>query len=562
MIKRNKALFYLLMIYFIVVLIKVILSPLVPYPLYLSDERQYVEMSRSFLNQGNFFFEGNPSQQYPPLYPIFLLPTSFFEKIVAYPLIKIMNAFVTTSIIFPVYLISREFLKEKRAITIATLSLFIPESFVLSFTIMSENLFFPLFMFSIYFMLKSFSENNKKWDILCGLFIGLSILTRMIGLTLLVAIIPILLIKAFYIKKSFKEKIKVFFLNKLFLFLILFLIIIPWFVRNLYYFGFSVSGLFGEYGIGKTSGSILMNGELISNIITFFFINIAYIIFGSGILFFALTIFLTKNLQNYRSIKLFNLILITWVLFAVFILLCTYMSFTDLAARFTGSAVKIMGRYLASILPIFLITGGIGLNLYKNKFKELFIVLVFCSVVLAFLPTDKLIATFDTLSLHLLYLPQYFFGTYFITKIGLIILPIIIFIGRKYFLTWKYALIILFIFFITSSSIATIAIHIGSLDAKDYMEFAIWMNSNISKNSIIFVNKNKDNPNELFWAIESIKFWTDNKVIIGNINMLNKGDDYVISKSILDLPLIMKINTKEGIFNPKTEVFYFYKNLK
>jgi 4-amino-4-deoxy-L-arabinose transferase-like glycosyltransferase len=61
---------------------------------------------------------------------------------------------------------------------------------------MSENLFYPLFTLSLFFMIKSLAESDKKWDILCGLTIGLAVLTKIIGLILLIVLAATLLAKS------------------------------------------------------------------------------------------------------------------------------------------------------------------------------------------------------------------------------------------------------------------------------------------------------------------------------------------------------------------------------
>jgi len=108
--------------------------------------------------------------------------------------------------------------------------------------------------------------------------------------------------------------------------------------------------------------------------------------------------------------------------------------------------------------------------------------------------------------------------------------------------------------------LATMALHVGSIDAKEYMEFALWTKDNLPKNSvIIFDVKENDPENEFMWIVESMKFYTDNEIIIGDINILDENADYIISKHKLNFPLISELTAEEGIFTPKTETIFLYK---
>src|SRR3989344_1861888 len=100
---------------------------------------------------------------------------------------------------------------------------------------MAENLFYPLFMFSIYFLYKSFKEKTIKYDILTGIFAGLAYLTRPVAIILFLTIIISTLIIIFY-KKDFIQIKK-----KLIMELFTFSIITPWLIRN--YIHFCIAGL-------------------------------------------------------------------------------------------------------------------------------------------------------------------------------------------------------------------------------------------------------------------------------------------------------------------------------
>jgi hypothetical protein len=58
-----------------------------------------------------------------------------------------------------------------------------------SFTLMTEVLFIPLFLFSIWFILKSYETDNKKWELLASLSTVYLYITRSTGLAMLIAFV-------------------------------------------------------------------------------------------------------------------------------------------------------------------------------------------------------------------------------------------------------------------------------------------------------------------------------------------------------------------------------------
>ena len=139
-----------------------------------ADEYNYVKMAQSILEYGRIFVNGNPFNHHLILYPLLLSPAYLAKNIAfVYPIMKIINAFISSLIIFPAFLIAKEFFSNRRSLLVAVLISIMPPNFAIAPYILSENLFYPLFLFTIYFIYRSFKEVNYRWDILAGLFIGL-----------------------------------------------------------------------------------------------------------------------------------------------------------------------------------------------------------------------------------------------------------------------------------------------------------------------------------------------------------------------------------------------------
>jgi hypothetical protein len=99
--------------------------------------------SAYFMNKGDFFAY-EKAIHYPPLYYLLFVWTIPFDYY-AYDLIKILNIVLSSSLIFPVYLIARKFLGKKECIWIVIISSLLPFHLVFPQRIQSENLYFPLF---------------------------------------------------------------------------------------------------------------------------------------------------------------------------------------------------------------------------------------------------------------------------------------------------------------------------------------------------------------------------------------------------------------------------------
>jgi hypothetical protein len=152
------------------------------------DEMVYYDIAES-MNRG--FFSFAQSHRYPPIYPLILMPALIFGQH-AYTLIKLINAVLSTSIVFPVYFLSRGLLDSKKSLLVALIACVIPYHLVFPRRILSENPYFPLFLWEMLLILKrpEGKKTSLAWDIFSGIGLGLLYLTRYISL----AIIPMFLI--------------------------------------------------------------------------------------------------------------------------------------------------------------------------------------------------------------------------------------------------------------------------------------------------------------------------------------------------------------------------------
>jgi hypothetical protein len=142
------------------------------------DEFIYKDMAYSFFKTGDFyklcykFYFRLPNF----LYQLMLSPSFYFGDNF-FIFMKLINSLEINLIIFPSFLLVKEFLNYKEAYLTAVLILFIPFINIGS-QAMSESLYFPLFLFSFYFSYKLFTGLKLKYGILAGVTFALLYLTK------------------------------------------------------------------------------------------------------------------------------------------------------------------------------------------------------------------------------------------------------------------------------------------------------------------------------------------------------------------------------------------------
>jgi hypothetical protein len=150
---------------------------------------------------------------YPPLYYLLLLPAFYLApSFQTYALLKLINVLWVTSVIFPAYLILRKFLDRRSSLIGAALLLVYPIQVVMPRLLLSENVFYPLFLWAMLFAFTDvFREKNGLFDdVALGILLGLLTLTRFITIAIIPAFVLIWWIKprqaeggAFFSKQKF-----------------------------------------------------------------------------------------------------------------------------------------------------------------------------------------------------------------------------------------------------------------------------------------------------------------------------------------------------------------------
>jgi hypothetical protein len=174
---RGFVILLLFLTYFLFTGIRFILFSLAQEPLIQADELLYKGMAYSFFETGDFYklnygLVGRPNY----LYQLLLFPAFYFnDNFLIF--IKLVNSLLVNSMIFPCFLLMREFINYKKAYLTSVLILLIP--FInIGGQVMPESLFLPLFLFAFYFSYKLFIDLKFKYGILTGVTFALLYLTK------------------------------------------------------------------------------------------------------------------------------------------------------------------------------------------------------------------------------------------------------------------------------------------------------------------------------------------------------------------------------------------------
>src|SRR3989344_836832 len=344
----------LIFLYLFFVIVKIFLVYMIPAPSEFNDGYIYAKMARSFFNSFEFSVHGIPARLYPPLYPAILSIYYIFKDMhIVYFTMKIINSILSSLIIFPAWLIAREFVSRRKAFIAATLVSIIPSNFSFAPFIMAENLFYPLFLFTVYFAYKYLKKNSHLYAALSGFFLGLTYLTKTTTIVLVISI---------FLLSLYKIANKDICINKFLIFCSAALaIIIPWTIIKGLIFGFTPIGIFGVY---VTEAAKFTLSNFWSNFAIWIILYSGFIILASGIIFFVSSALLLKNKQTKTIFLIFLLSTITIILMGAN---HNVEESTINSQYITGRPV---GRYIDTTLSLLFILGFIGLDMYiRNKEK-------------------------------------------------------------------------------------------------------------------------------------------------------------------------------------------------
>lgn len=160
----NKNVVYLSIIFLIIIVIKIVLSLNFYSPLIIPDELTYDKIASNIIAGKLMLSSGGPG--YPLFVSLAYLVSS--DKVDIHHVMLMINSLISTSIIFPAYFLLKKYCPDGISLLAATTATLLTSINFFNFTIMTENLITPLFLFSTWFLIESYGTDDKKWQLLAS----------------------------------------------------------------------------------------------------------------------------------------------------------------------------------------------------------------------------------------------------------------------------------------------------------------------------------------------------------------------------------------------------------
>ena len=265
-IKKINYNFILWGIFLISILVKSLFILPVKGPSILNDEVYYKAMGE-ILHSGRFY----NSTQYPLGYPFFISFSFFFENHF-YVVIQLLNVLVTSSLVFIVWNLCRLFFNEKNSLICTLISILMPFHYIYPKYIMSENLYFPLFMMSVVYLFKSAKTKKNKDIIIFGCLLGGLQLIRHITISIFPFLLIMWCLEFYYREDKLRVRLDIQLLKKIWIVFVFYGIVYsPWLI-SCSINGFTLKQTLG-FSIGnlsKPSKNIATSMEFVKWIILYF----------------------------------------------------------------------------------------------------------------------------------------------------------------------------------------------------------------------------------------------------------------------------------------------------
>jgi 4-amino-4-deoxy-L-arabinose transferase-like glycosyltransferase len=282
-----------------------------------------------------------------PLLPYIL---SIFYALNLNFLIQMIIPFFATLSVFLVYILGKNLFDKKTGLYSAVLFALMPLHVLYSEKIWTDVLviFFMLLTFVSFW--QGYEKENKKYKVLFGLFLALSLLARYTTLW----VIPVFLLYFFIRDKSFK------FLKDKYLWSaigIFFLTLIPWFIYGFMYYGNGLGGFIHGFKAANYWGG--------AQSWSFYFEN-SWSIFSIVGMLFLISLFYILLKKEFLKKEIFLLLL--WIIF-----------FSTIAMAMPHKE----DRYIMPIIPVVCLISGFFINKikkYKNTILGLICIVLIISL--------------------------------------------------------------------------------------------------------------------------------------------------------------------------------------
>ncbi len=202
--KNFKIILLVSMIICITAIIKFILCLEQKAPDLMNDELAYRRIAEFIFSNSPYVDLSNTNltaANYPILYSIVLSPAFLFGDNF-YIAMKGINIILSSIAIIGVWKLSRVFLDEKKSLFCCLIFAVIPFMWRFPQATLSENLFYPLIIFALFFFVKDYSKHLFRDNFILALLLAAMINTRHAAWVVLIVFAAAWIVKYFFIKKE------------------------------------------------------------------------------------------------------------------------------------------------------------------------------------------------------------------------------------------------------------------------------------------------------------------------------------------------------------------------
>lgn len=356
--QRFKEPLIIILTYITLLILLLIRSKGIGNPFVLPDETAYINL----IGKISVFFKFDGAQ-YPPMYP-FLASLVYKNNniLFSYENIRILNVFFFSLTFFPLYQLVKRIFKNSltNRLVLSVAMMILPWSSLIS-PIWAEPLYFLFFTTTFLLIYLSFELESCWIFVLTGTLIGLTFLTKQVGLIIGIAFYFTQLVKCYH---SPNKKVQI--INLLVSILPLFFIILAYKFLN--------TSEVGSPGIGYSNVVNAMTSRIFIIIKTFdfyrsFFHQISYLSVSTFFIFFASFIVIFFNFNSHsKTIKLFS-IFVSLMTIGLCLFIAIFNNTVNVSYNDTNEPTLGYGRYLVALLPSFFILGSYSLSkINRNHF--------------------------------------------------------------------------------------------------------------------------------------------------------------------------------------------------
>jgi hypothetical protein len=303
-------------------------------PFVFFDEATYFSLSKAIYFDHNFARH----VQYNPLYPLLLAPLfAMPSATMIYEVVRILNALIWSSAVFPVYFVSRRLTANTwLPWLIAVAAVFMPSSLYIS-VVMAEALFYPLCAWTIYLAVKTLDTPSTRTAVIVGVFAGLLFLTKQVGLLAAVSVAACFIVH--YIRNGRPAVWR----STIIGFGVTFVVMsAPWIIRNLLTPGGGVLGYTSE-------AANLKSAVVLAKLVEGFTCNISYLLISLtfiGFIYFVLALVEIPKASNDTA----SILILIGIFSALELAFCSLITAYE-ALSYKTEVFDPFGRYLSVTVP-------------------------------------------------------------------------------------------------------------------------------------------------------------------------------------------------------------------